>query len=252
MGTYEGFAEIYSRGNYGGFSTTMAETLPDVLKDLEFEPKTILDVACGDGTFAVAMAEKGYRVTGLDISEYMLEYARLKVEHSRAHVDLVLGDMRALRFDAAFDLTTCWFDSLNYLLDPADLRATLDGIYRALRHEGLFIFDMNTIYGLAVNWREHPVWVQHDDDRIFEVHRAEYDFEANIAIMRITGFIKDGPSWRRIDEEHRERAYSQAEVREYLEEAGFQVLACWGSLSEMSEPTAKSGRIWYVAKKTPE
>jgi SAM-dependent methyltransferase len=251
MGTYEKFAEIYSRGDYGDFSTKMAEALPAVLKDLEFEPKTILDVACGDGTFAIAMAGKGYHVTGLDISKHMLRYARLKAGKTGVDVDLVLGDMRSLHFNAAFDLTTCWFDSLNYLVDPTDLRRALDGIRRALRKEGLFIFDMNTIYGLAVSWRKHPAWIQHDDDRIFEVHQAEYDFEANIATMRITGFIKDGSSWRRVDEEHRERAYSQAEVRRYLEEAGFLVLACWGSLHEMSEPTAESGRIWYVAKKTP-
>jgi SAM-dependent methyltransferase len=159
--------------------------------------------------------------------------------------------MRTLEFDGAFDLATCWFDSLNYLIEPQDLVGTLRGVYRALRPGGLFIFDMNTVYGLAVNWREYPVWIQSDDDGVFEVHRCEYDFETNLAVMRITGFVRDGPRWRRIDEIHRERAYSQAEVKKYLADAGFHVLACWGRFREMSEPTPESGRVWYVAKQLP-
>jgi SAM-dependent methyltransferase len=249
MGIYGKFAEIYSRSSYPDFSTKMAELLPGVLERLAFEPQSILDVACGEGAFAVAMAARGYAVTGVDISDRMLAYARERVSHSGSSVDFVRGDMRALHFDAAFDLATCWFDSLNYVVAPDDLRSTLEGVHRALRQDGLFIFDMNTIYGLAVTWREYPVWIQHDEDNMFEVHRAEYDFESNIAVMRITGFVKDGPAWRRIDEEHRERAYSQGEIRKLLASAGFQVLACWGSFSDMSEATPESGRVWYVAKK---
>lgn len=251
MAIYEEFAEIYSMGNYSDFSGKMAEALPEVLEHLNFKPRTILDVACGDGTFAAAMAAKGYRMTGLDASGHMLAYAREKAGDYGADIDLVLGDMRTLEFDGVFDLATCWFDSLNYLIDPADLAGTLQGVCRALRPGGLFIFDMNTVYGLAVNWREYPVWIQNDDDGVFEVHRCEYDFETNLAVMRITGFIRDGSRWRRFDEVHRERAYSQAEVKEHLVDAGFQVLACWGRFREMSEPTHESGRIWYVAKRLP-
>lgn len=249
MSIYGEFAEIYSRGNYADFSAKMAELLPGVLEHLAFEPQSILDVACGEGTFAAAMAARGYPVTGVDVSGRMLAYAREKVSRSGSSVNFVRGDMRALDFNETFDLATCWFDSLNYVVDPDDLRRTLEGVHRALRQDGLFIFDMNTIYGLAVNWREYPVWIQHDEDNMFEVHRAEYDFEANIAVMRITGFVKDGAAWRRIDEEHRERAYSQVEVRKHLARAGFQVLACWGSFSDMSEAAPESGRVWYVAKK---
>jgi ubiquinone/menaquinone biosynthesis C-methylase UbiE len=251
MAIYEEFAEIYSRGSYGDFSGKMAEALPQVLEHLKFRPSTILDVACGDGTFAVAAAAKGYRVTGLDISKHMLACARKKVADLGVDVDLVLGDMRALDFAGVFDLATCWFDSLNYLVDPADLASTFRGVWRALMTGGLFVFDMNTIYGLAVNWRECGVWIQSDDDSVFEVHRSGYDFETNLAVMRITGFIRDGNRWRRVDETHRERAYSQVEIRQYLVDAGFQVVGCWGNLKEMSEATPESGRIWYVAKQVP-
>ena len=249
MAIYEEFAEIYSRGSYADFSTKMAELLPGVLARLAFRPQSILDLACGEGSFAAAMAAKGYEVTGVDVSDRMLAYAREKASSGGSSVKFVRSDMRTLDFDEAFDLVTCWFDSLNYVVDPDDLGSTLAGIHRALRQDGLLIFDMNTVYGLAVTWREYPVWIQHDEDNMFEVHRADYDFETNIATMRITGFVKDGTTWRRIDEEHRERAYSQVEIRKLLASAGFQVLACWGSLSDMSEATPESGRVWYVAKK---
>ena len=251
MGIYEKFAYIYANGVYADFSGQMAELLPSVLTRLEARPRMILDLACGEGTFAVAMAKRGFRVAGLDLSSRMLKFARDRAEEAKVGLDLVRGDMRCLPFADKFDLVTCWFDSLNYLVEPEDLRAAFIGVSHALRPGGLFIFDMNTVYGLAVNWREYPCYVQKDSPHIFEIHRQEYDFETNVATMKITGFIKKGNAWARIDEEHTERGYSQEEIRTHLTDLGFQAVACWHSFRDMSEAKHDSGRVWYIAKRRP-
>lgn len=252
MGIYEKFAYIYAAGEYPDFSRRMAEILPSVLQHLDVRPESVLDLACGEGTFATALARQGFKVTGLDISSEMLALARERVREAGVAVELRHGDMRALTFDHEFDLVTCWFDSLNYLLDSTDLKKTFKGVRNALKPAGLFIFDMNTIYGLAVNWREYPCYVQKDTAGMFEIHSQDYDFEANIATMRITGFLKEGDLWSRVDEEHRERGYSQREIRSLLEDSGFQVLAVWGSFRDMSDAGPESGRVWYAAKTLPE
>ena len=249
MSIYGDFAYVYAKGQYPGFSSQMAEHLPTVLRHLHVKPKTILDVACGEGTFAVAMAEKGFDVTGIDLSPQMLEFARQRAQKSKAEVTFILGDMRTLGFKDRFDLVTCWFDSLNYLLDSEDLKKTFRGVSHALKREGLFIFDMNSVYGLAVNWQESPCYVEGDTPDIFETHRQEYDFEHNIATMRITCFVKGENGWMRVDEDHKERAYSQEAIRSLLEATGFQLLATWGGFREMSDPKPDSGRLWYIAKK---
>ncbi len=249
MSIYNKFAYFYTKGPYLEFSQRMAELLPTVLERFGAKPQTILDIACGEGTFAVAMAKRGFQVTGVDLSSQMLRFARERAERENANVEFLLQDMRSLAFEGGFDLATCWFDSLNYLLEFKDVQRTFEGVYRALKKAGLFIFDMNTIYGLAVNWQRYPCYIQQDTPELFEIHRASYDFANNLATMRITGFAKEGDRWTRMNEVHRERGYKVEEIRQCLKEAGFQELACWDSLEAMSEPKPDSGRVWFVMQK---
>jgi len=249
MSIYERFAHFYAKGPYLGYSERMVELLPTVLDRFDARPQMVLDIACGEGTFAVAMAKKGFRVTGVDQSPQMLQFARQRAERENVEVAFLLQDMRSLSFEERFDLVTCWFDSLNYLLELEDLQRTFAGVHRALKKAGLFIFDMNTIYGLAVDWQRYHCYVQQDTAELFEIHFPSYDLQKNIAIMRITGFVKEGDGWTRMDEVHKERGYTLEDIRQCLKEVGFQELACWGNLQEMSEPKPDSGRVWFVMQK---
>jgi ubiquinone/menaquinone biosynthesis C-methylase UbiE len=249
MTIYEKFAHFYAKGPYPQYSQRMAELLPSVLERFGVKPRTILDLACGEGAFAVAMAKKGLQVTGVDLSQYMLEFAGEQAKKENVNVEFLLQDICSLPFEERYDLVTCWYDSLNYLLELEDLEKAFAGAYRALKKGGLFIFDMNTIYGLAVNWQLHPCNVEQDTSELFEIHRPGYDSEKNIATLRITGFVKERNGWTRIDEEHKERGYSIEEIRQYLKKIGLQELACWGSLQEMSELKPDSGRVWFIMQK---
>ena len=123
----------------------MAETLPTILEKFNIKPQEILDIACGEGTFAVEMAKRGFRVVGVDISKEMLKFAKEKAKNENVNVEFIYGDMRSLGFNEEFDLATCWYDSLNYLLTLKDLEKAFAGVYKALKKDELFIFDMNTI-----------------------------------------------------------------------------------------------------------
>ena len=68
MPLYDQFAIVYQRGPYLQFSKGLAESvLPEYLDDLGIKGKELLDVACGEGSFAVTMAKGGYQVTGIDL-----------------------------------------------------------------------------------------------------------------------------------------------------------------------------------------
>ena len=249
MSFFDSFAYFYTKGPYPQYSERMVELLPPVLAQFDAQPQTILDIACGEGAFAVAMAKKGFRVTGVDRSPQMLGFARERAERENTEIEFLLQDMRSLTFDDRFDLTTCWFDSLNYVLELEGIQKTFAGVYRALKKAGLFVFDMNTIYGLAVDWQREPCYIQQNSPEFFEIHFPSYDFEKRIAITSILGFVKEGDGWVRMDEEHKERGYTLEEIRQCSQAVGFQELACWGSLEVMSEPRPHSGRVWFVMQK---
>jgi SAM-dependent methyltransferase len=246
---YDSFAWVYARGPYPGYSRRMAGIMPAVLRTLGAHPKALLDVACGEGTFAVAMAKAGMEVVGLDLSDRMLEIARSTAEEQGVNARFIQADMRAIGLEPKYDLATCWYDSLNYLLSPDDLTAAFRGIAASLEPDAHFIFDMNTIYGLAVLWRSQPFCVIQDTSEIFDVHTNSFDFEGSLATKRIVVFFKRGVAWDRIDEEHIERGYSLGEIRACLAAAGLREIACWGSLQDMTEPGPETGRVWFVAKK---
>lgn len=251
MGIYETFAVTYTQGPYPRFSQSMAERLPFVLGKFGRSPRSVLDVACGEGTFAVAMAGAGHQVTGVDRAPRMLEIARQRASLAGADVRFLCQDMRSLALPERFDLVTCWFDSLNYLLLAEDLESAFAGVARSLAHDGLFIFDMNTLYGLAVQWQRDRAYVQQDTPDILELHRPTYDYEAATATLRIDGFLRDGGHWLRYTEVHQERGYTLEEIRGCLHRAGLVELACWGSILELTPPTPESGRVWFVAALRP-
>lgn len=154
---YQEFAEIYTVGRFPEHSKEMVEVLPDIFEHFDFYPKRILDLACGEGTFAVKMAEKGYEITGVDASEEMLRFAGEKAEEEGVEVEFIKQDMRELSLEKKFDLSTCWFESLNYILEKEELKNIFENVHRLLVDDGIFIFDMNTLYKMKEIWTASAV-----------------------------------------------------------------------------------------------
>ncbi|MFU8827524.1 MAG: class I SAM-dependent methyltransferase [Brevefilum sp.] len=250
MSIYHRFADIYQRGPYVRFSQKIAESvLPEYLEFLDFHPVDLLDIACGEGSFAVAMAECGYRVTGVDQSEEMIGLARERAQTAGVSVRFEVEDMRDLRFTGEFDLVTCFFDSMNYLLTVKDLQDAIRCAFEALRPGGYYIFDMNTIYGLAVDWMRERTYVQNAADDFIEYHQHEFDYENLVASLEITIFKQRGELWERITETHHERGYPVADLEFLLTHTGFDVIGVYGSLNKRSELSTISPRVFIVAKK---
>jgi SAM-dependent methyltransferase len=250
MALYDQFAPIYQRGPYIRFAQGLAETiLPQFLEEMDIFPKDILDIACGEGSFAVEMSQKGFSVTGIDQSPRMIKLALEKNGDEGCGAKFFVKDMRELQFKEDFDLVTCFFDSLNYLLSVKDLMQTFKGVYQALRPGGHFIFDMNTIYGLAVDWMKQATYVQNEADDFIEIHRHNYDYENQVASVEIIVFIQVGELWQRFDEVHQERGYPVADLQFLLDQAGFKILKMYGNLGDRTEVRNTSSRVWFVAWK---
>ena len=155
LATYEEFAPYYD-------AYTSDYPYDEWLADLEgwareagVPGRRLLDVACGTGNSFLPLLARGYEVTGCDLSPSMAVRARAKAG-GRARVEV--ADMRSLPWRRGFDLVTCVDDSLNYLLEPADLLAALCSIMRALVPGGLAVFDTNSLYGHRASYGEEFVF----------------------------------------------------------------------------------------------
>ena len=92
----------------------------------------VLDLACGYGRHAIPLAERGFAVTGYDLSEPFLERARAEAAVRGASVRWVRGDMRALPFEQEFDAVINIFTSFGYFANDADDLEALGRVRRAL------------------------------------------------------------------------------------------------------------------------
>ena len=103
------------------------------------ESKDVLDVGCGGGLLAEALAARGARVTGIDLGERPLKVAQLHLMESGRKVDyrLISIEELALERPAAFDIVTC-MELLEHVPDPA---STVRACARALRPEGHAFFS---------------------------------------------------------------------------------------------------------------
>lgn len=246
---YEDYAAIYDRSGQIRFAVLMDLYVRDLLRQHPVSGSRMLDLACGTGTLALLMAERGWQVIGLDRSRAMLDEAARKRAAAPAPiaVDFVQGDMRDFRLATPVDLVTCCFDTINYLLDEADLARCFGAVAHALAPGGLFCFDLATDYFLRTHWQ--GVEFQ-EADGFSQVMHSTYDRATGLSTLVLTGFIAAGGGrYRRFREVHVERAYPEPTIRAVLAGQGFHVAAVYDCFTAQP-PHVRSLREMYVARRS--
>ena len=103
--------------------------------------RSVLDIACGTGPHLVRLAERGYRMSGLDLSSENVEFLRERARRKGLGVALHVGDMTRFRLPRPVDAAICMQDSQGHLLTNEDIVAHLRGVAAAVRKGGLYVFD---------------------------------------------------------------------------------------------------------------
>jgi len=136
LATYGGIATLHSR-HWDGPPREFFRVLDHLLFERLRPGARVLDLCCGAGHLAAALAECGYAVTGLDASLEMVRHARARVPR----VPFAVADARAFSLRAVFDAVVCTFDGVNHLTGRGDLRSAFASVARALVPGGTFVFD---------------------------------------------------------------------------------------------------------------
>ena len=245
MNAYKNLAASYDRltndVDYGSW-VDFAEA---IVEREGLKLRTVADLACGTGSAARILAERGYRVTAVDLSEEMLTEAMDKCGDLENLPTFVHQNLAQLRLPRAVDMAVCFLDSLDYILDPADCERAIRRTYRALNPGGIFIFDVNTPEKLQS--MDGQVFLD-EDDEVYCVWRGEFDEKTNICSYGMDLFQRDGDVWHRSFEEHREYAYSIEQLKTYLKNAGFTHIKVWAD-REFTAPRDGEQRVWFQARK---
>ena len=204
----------------------------------------ILDLGCGFGRHSVPLATRGYRVTGIDLSEPMLTLARRLAERAGAPVDWQRRDMRDLHGLGPLDACICLYTVLGYFDDEGNARV-VRGVHDVLRPGGRLVLDLTNPLALMPHWPGLS-WRENASGIVRET--SEYDPLTARLTSRRTIFGKDGRS--------RElpatvvRMYAQNETARLLEDAGFEVEQVYGALRDKPFRWNRSPQqVWVAARR---
>ena len=191
----------------------------------------VLDVPCGGGRLSLALAARGYRLTGVDWSREFLNHAR-EVD-TRQAVAWERRDMRDLPWRARFDGAFCVGNSFGYLDDEGNA-AFLRAVAAALKPGARFVLETPMVLENLLGHLQERPWWQVGDLRLLVVNR--YDHAAQRLEIEYT-FVSNG----RVDvRTGSHRAYTYRELAALIEAAGFRV--------ELDQPWTRSAHaVTFVA-----
>ena len=245
MNAYNALASSYDRLTNDVDYQAVIDFAHEILKQEGIEPRTVADLACGTGSTTRILAQMGYRVTAVDLSEDMLTEAMDKCSNLENLPAFVHQALQALHLPRAVDLAVCFLDSLDYILNPEDCAEAIRRVYKHLNPGGVFIFDVNTPEKLRA--MDGQVFLDEDDD-VYCVWRGEFDEETNICSYGMDLFQRQGACWHRTFEEHQEYAYSIEQLTAFLQQAGFTSIRVYAD-REFCAPRPGEQRVYFKARK---
>jgi len=206
----------------------------------------ILDVGCGYGRHAIELVQRGYNVTGLDLSLPLLIRAADEAQRRALSVNFVHADMREMSFEKQFDGAYSMLTSFGYFDEETNLRVA-ERIGRALKPGRRFLLDViNRDYVVA----DLPVRVWWEGTGCVVLEEVDFNFHTSRINTHRSIVFEDG---RQLEQELSVRAYSLHEIGRLLRQAGFRVIDVSGGLALRGQFFGAASRsLLIIAEKREE
>lgn len=213
-------------------------------------PLTILDVGCGTGGHSILLAKRGYKVTGVDVSEAMVAIAREKARREGLDIPFHVSPMEAMELHQQFDVVICMFNAINYVVSDQALKRALINIRQHLVPGGLFLFDFrNGITSLRSYSPVRIKWVEDGQWKLLRISETRLDAMEQLFYTTYTCLVFEGDRLvKQFREEHIVRFLFPREVRHYLEESEFELLWMCRFLELDAPADEEEWNIMVVAK----
>ena len=246
MSAYEKFAQVYDlfmdNIDYEGW----AEYVTDRLREYEITDGLVLELGCGTGTMTGLLAGKGYDMIGVDNSEEMLAEAMEKRVESGQDILHLLQDMQEFELYGTVRAVVSVCDSLNYITDRDELRHVFELVNNYLDPQGIFLFDMNTVYKYQTMIGNTTIAENRDEGSF--IWENSYDEETGINTYELALFIpREDGLYEKDEEVHYQRAYPLEKIKELIGKAGMELLAVYDAYT-LEPPKEDSGRLTFVVR----
>jgi SAM-dependent methyltransferase len=204
---------------------------------------SILDLCCGHGRHAIPLAQRGYQVTGQDLSEVFLREAEREAKAQGTHVRWIHGDMRNIPFENEFDAVINIFTAFGYLENQDEDQKVLQQVCKALKPGGLFLLETLHREGLMRHFIPHQI--DYYPEGLIVLEERSFDLLASRSEVKITMIYPDG---QRREYGFSHRVYTLTELAQMLTLAGLQVKAYSGAW-DGSELTIDNMRLILLSQK---
>lgn len=242
MKPYNHFAEIYDDLTENVNYKVRSDYISDFFNKYSIpQNASVLDLACGTGSITAELLKKGYSPIGIDLSNEMLTVADSKLS---GKIQLINADMRDFKLVNPVDAAVSLLDSINHLESEDDLNECFECVYNSLKNNGLFIFDVNTVY--KHNYILGNNTFVFDEENYFLSWDNELLKNNKIRIM-LDIFMFNGESYDRFSEEFIETAYETDTLKRLLTPY-FDVLGVYDELT-LNNPESNSERLYFVCKR---
>lgn len=240
MDVYAGFAVVYDMFMDDVPYEEWCQRIVELLKEYGVNEGLVLDLGCGTGTLTELLAEAGYDMIGVDVSEEMLELASEKRAKSGHDILYLLQDMREFELYGTVRAVVSVCDSINYITEEADLLQVFRLVNNYLDPGGIFLFDMNTVYKYETLLAENTIAENRKEGSF--IWENYYDFEEKLNQYDLTLFIRqENGFYQKYEETHFQRAYSVDQILSLIREAGMEILRVCDAATgqEMKEDTER-------------
>ncbi|MCQ2480127.1 MAG: class I SAM-dependent methyltransferase [Clostridia bacterium] len=183
---------------------------------------TCLDVGCGTGMLTVKLSKMGFDMIGIDPSPDMLCEARNNAYDEDVDIMLLCQSAEELDLYDTVDCAVSSLDVINHLDSAEAVQAAFDKIGLFMNPDGVFIFDINTLYKHREILKDNAFVYEEDDVYCVWQNYLNDDDSVDITL----DFFEDNGdgTYSRTTEEFTERAYSSKNIEEWLNRANFEVI----------------------------
>ena len=247
MDAYTGFAEVYDLFMDQVPYEKWSRRITEILKEYGIPDGLVLDLGCGTGSMTELLAGAGYDMIGVDASEEMLELAYEKRAESGHDILYLLQDMREFELYGTVRAIVSVCDSLNYITEEEELLHVFRLVRNYLDPDGVFFFDMNTIYKYSKMLGETTIAENREEGSF--IWENYYDPEEQLNQYDLTLYIRDEDDrYTRFEETHIQKAYALERVLELLQQAGMKAEQIFDS-NTGKEVTDTTGKFCIAARK---
>lgn len=224
-----------------------------VLKIHKSSGKKILSLGCGTATYEILLAQKGYKITGVDVSAKMLKEARVKIANLALseRIDLIHGDVTKLSVYGKYDIAMELFNVVGYHNSNSELAGMLQGVSKHLKKGGLFVFDC---------WHAPAVLSDRPGKRTKVIKEGQKNITRKTTsrllptkdLIEINFDIsakESGKNPAHVGERHLMRYFSVPELSYFLESVGMKLEKVYNFMSLRSKVSDDNWNIFVVARK---